>query len=123
MCGVTARAEEAVAAVASGGGFLVARCLFGGFDARARWSLRGDWATCALSFILFPILFYFHKFILLHKSIKLRRRLRSYCLKGKKGVRRLRNYVGDLEVRRYLHQGFIFLSVSVQSQHLWWLEF
>jgi hypothetical protein len=120
---VTARAEEAVAAVASGGGFLVARCLFGGFDASVRWSLWGDWATCVLPFILFPILFYIQKFILLHKSIKLRRRLRPYCLKGKRGVRRFRNYVGDLEVHQYIHQGFVFLDVSVQSQHLWWLEF
>jgi hypothetical protein len=85
MCGVTAQAEEAVAAVASGGGFLVARCLFGGFDARVRWSLWGDWATCVQPFILFLVLFYFQKFILLHKSITLRRRLRPYRLKGKRG--------------------------------------
>jgi ABC-type multidrug transport system permease subunit len=56
MCGATARAEEAVAAIASGGGFLVARCLFGGFDARVRWSL---WV---IGPHVFSLLFYFLSF-------------------------------------------------------------
>jgi hypothetical protein len=68
---------------AGGGGSWVVQSLV--FDARLRCGdcrlIRPQkmrwvkWATCVLPFILFPFLFYFQKFILLHKSIKLRCRL------------------------------------------------
>jgi hypothetical protein len=68
---------------AGGGGSWVVRSLV--FDARLRCGDCGlirpqkmrwvKWVTCVLPFILFPFLFYFQKFILLHKSIKLRCRL------------------------------------------------
>jgi hypothetical protein len=49
-----------------------------------RWS---KWATCVLPFVPFSFIFYFQKFIVLHKSTKLMQspRLMPYRLKSKKG--------------------------------------